>query len=301
MNVHVDCTLKRGYSPASVYSKFEKIIKPTGIMKKWKLMQTDSTVTVDFADDTMFTLLFDGQHFDGDCPTVHDSEEPIDKKSADYKKMKLIYALKSICKEYCITDDGTAWFRYLESMRYKAYFRQLTDEETALVRRYCEMGVDAPERLVTTHIYHTLRLNSLDEFKALSKSKDSVFAEYFPFAGTVEQWAKRTCLFRGEPVKMPAINHTSGFEPICLAIHAQSACINEMHTLCVNPDHRFDTRNVFGAAHGILRRMLYDDFVPAIKQAEDNLSKCLLAYRVFVSALDYNGLEYVGLEGVPHA
>ena len=129
MNVHVDCTLKRGYSPASVYSKFEKIIKPTGIMKKWKLMQTVSTVTVDFADDTMFTLLFDGQHFDGDCPTVHDSEEPIDKKSADYKKMKLIYALKSICKEYCITDDGTAWFRYLESMRYKAYFRQLTDEE----------------------------------------------------------------------------------------------------------------------------------------------------------------------------
>ncbi|MBR5371043.1 MAG: hypothetical protein IK130_02405 [Oscillospiraceae bacterium] len=292
MKVHFEGTLKRGYSVESVFTQFEKTAGKSKLSKGWKIMQTDSTVTVDFGDGTQFTLLFNGKFFDGDCPTEHDSEEPIDKKSADYQKMKMLYSLKSVCKEYSVTDEGTAWFRYLESMKYKAYFRHLTEDEMARVKTLYDRGANTPEKLLATVVYDDLKLKSVEEYRTLGKM-ESVFSGYDSMGARWEQWVIRTCLFKGKRPKT-CWAESGGMDPLSFAVVGLSACVKEMWTLTKEPDHIFSTRGVFGAPHGILRRMLYDDFVPAVKQADD-FEKCVLAYRTFVSAVDYVGFQFVGL------
>lgn len=292
MNVHFEGTLKRNYTVDSVFRKCETNVKKTGVCKKWTLSQTDDTVTVDFGDGTQLTLLFSGKNFDGYCPTEHDSEQPIDKKSADYAKCRLLYGLKSLCREYTVTDEGTAWNRYLESMKYKAHFRRLTDDETETVRQYVDSGVN-PLNLLSSVLYRTLKLRSMDEYKALGQA-EGMYGGYDEAATRWEQWLVRTCLFKGERTHL-MWQQSGGMDPVSLAIAGFAACLNEMHILIQKPDHKFTPRSIFGAPHGILRRMLYDDFVPAIKAEADDLEKCMLVYRVFVSALEYTGFTYVGL------
>ena len=293
MNVHFEGTLKRGYDADSIFTLCETAAGKSARSAKWEVTQTEDTVNVDFGDGTRLTFLFSGKQFDGFCPTEYSAGEPLPKKSPDYAKMRLLYSLKKACREYTVTDDGTAWNKYLEAMKYKAYFRPLTEEETALVRGYFEGGKVTPLNLLPSVLYRTLKLSSMDEYRALGQT-ESLFAGYDSPATRWEQWINRTCLFKKERPK-PVWEQSGGLDPLSLATVGFTSCLNEMTKLCTAPETQFSSRTVFGVPHGILRRMLYDDFVPAYQAAADDFERCVLVYRTFVSALEYTGFTYVGL------
>lgn len=293
-------TLKRTGSPKAVYEKCLAAIKKSGPTKNWKCTfdEAKQRVEVDFGDGESEIMVFEfaDKKLDGSCNVCFPMEEQKrDKKSATFACMKMLYSLKKLFRDLEVNDDCGAWEAYLETMKYSVRFRELTEAETARVKEAFDAGCTNHEEMLVEFIREDLHIPEGDPLdKHIITDLMNPYEEH-RILSLLETWLYKTCTYENQG-RVSEISKGSETELniFSLSLSAFTLGVEEMFfdsfAMYYFPE---DDQHAFGVKHALVRRLFREKFAPAFKVA-DEYEKCILAYRFFLSVLEFAGFEYVG-------
>lgn len=292
--------LKRTVSSEEVYRRCLAAIKKTGATKNWSCLQEGTeTVLVDFGDGKSENLVFDFQNKQCNlkCKVDFDTYSPENfKKSETFCVMKLFYSLKKLFSEYEVDDKLGEWDHYREAMKYRAKLRELTEEEEARVNVSYESGCTDYEEMLLNFISEDLKIPEGDALTDHLLS-NSVFNEpEEKYLSILETWLHRTCEYKNlGRVYQISEGRDTELNAFSLAMGGFITGVAELFQ--DSPTHQMylegSWRGTFGTKHGIIRIMYCEKYLPLFEVADD-YGKCILAYRFFVSALEFTDFKFVG-------
>lgn len=305
--------IKRTKSPEEVFAKIQKSIKKKGPTKNWTCMvdKEQACLCIDFHDDTSedFVLAFDGKEFNGFCKVAFPLEGELfeDGKSEFKALLDALYAAKSMYSKIEIFDDYGLAESYWDSKRFKCAFRELTVQEKERVRRLYDAGCQDYKQLLLAVVAEDMGI-AVDE---LEKNIN-------PLANAVDDFANKITIysFNVNPPKIRAILETYIYETmeyqkqgrVCVLPYEEyisefakvfdftCAFVLGIEELYGGWDKFYGT---FNAKHEQARLTFREQFYPALQTESGAFDKCILAYRFFVSLLDYAGFHYVGRKDEP--
>lgn len=292
--------LKRTCSPEDVYIKCLAAIKKTGPTKNWTCIfdEEKQVVAVDFGDNQSETLVFefvDGK-IDGSCKVCFSmGTEVHDKKSPIFACMKMLYSLKKLFSEFQVSDDYDAWEGFLETMKYRAKFRELTEEEIQRVNKFYDMGYTSHEDMLLSMMAEDLQLDGKEQLAAHINPKRSLFFEAHTILYIVEMWAYQTCTY-GKEGRVSKISEGSKtlLNAFSLSLGAFAMGVEELFfDEFAKYGFPSEDKHAFGVKHAIIRQMFREKFIDLFNAADAH-EKCMLAYRFFLSALDFTGFQFEG-------
>lgn len=292
--------LKRTASPQDVYQKCLAAIKKTGPTKDWVCTfdEEKQVVAVDFGDNQSETLVFefvDGR-MDGFCKVYFPMDaEMYEKKSPFFACMKMLYSLKKLFSEFQVSDDYDAWEGFLEAMKYRARFRELTEEEIQRVNKFYDMGCTNHEDLLLSMMAEDLQLDGKEQLAAQVNHDHIVFFDSHMIVYILETWVYETCTFgkQGRVSKVSEGRNTP-LNAFSLSLGAFVLGVEEMFFDEFAKYGFFpEDKNAFGVKHALVRQMFREKFIDLFNAANAH-EKCMLAYRFFLSALDFAGFQFEG-------
>ena len=297
--------LKKTCSINDIYEKCLSAIKKSGPTKNWRCTfdEQNQKVVVDFNDSESENMIFEleDRQLNGFCKVFFPMEgDMYEKSSLFFACMKMLYSLKKFFNEFEVSDDYGAWEGFLEAMKYRAKLRELTDEEKERVNKAYEKGYNNHEDMLLMFIAEDLNISVEDNLvdyvseNYAGYERYAIMKEHWMLP-VLEMWTCETCTYgklgRVSDIEEDVKTYLSSFT---MSFAAFAMGVEEMFRTCfmlygLKPDDK----RAFGSKHAIVRKMFREKFAPEFNKA-DSYEKCVLAYRFFVSALEYSGFTFVG-------
>lgn len=294
--------LKRTRKPIEVFEKMAKSVNKRGVTKNWNCEYDENDFIVDFGDEfsETFSIKFDDKkvcnHF---CKVFFPlSGELFDnEKKSEFKALiNMIYSVRTSFSEMNITDDYGISESFLESKVNKIVLRELDTEEIARAKRLFDDGHTSVKEFITALMFDLRNLPYSDNFIPFINchiGQDVLYfwaskSDYIDFYGSfIESFLYETMEYmdRGRLYDIREYyGDLTGVAFSVMAFHFGVLEVTDLHHLKTGGDPK--GTQVF--------RLYHNKYLPLAEQETDLFMKCQLAYRFFVSILDYLGFRYVG-------
>ena len=294
--------LKRTRKPADAFEKMSKAVKKRGATKNWNCKFDENSFVLDFGDDinSTFTVKFDDkkvcEHF---CKVYFplSGESFDDEKKSEFKALiNMIYSARTSFSEMSITDDYGISESYLESKVNKIALRELDADELARAKRLFDEGHTDIREFITALMFDLRGLPYSEDFIPFINCHIGQDVLYFwqsksdllDFYGSfIESFLYETMEYtdRGRLYDVREYyGDLTGAAFSVMAFHFGVLEVTDLHHHKTGGDPK--GTQVF--------RLYHSKYLPLAEQATDSFMKCQLAYRFFVSILDYLGFRYAG-------
>ena len=308
MSKHADQTtifyrlkLKRTRNPMEVIEKMRKTIKKKGATKEWTVTVDENaqTMLVDFGEDkgeTFFVSFDENKVCDNFCKVFFplSGEEFDDEKKSEFKALlNMIYAARTSFAEMKITDDYGISESYLDTKVNKIALRELTADELERGERLFGDGHRTVREFITALMYD-LRDMPYDENFVLHINMNASWFDYTSwekisdvFETFTESFLYETTEYKNEG----RLYDTEGYHmELCgtfFSVHAFIDGINE-----ITDYHHY--KSGWDPKSTQVLRLYNNKCLPILENTDDDFEKCIIAYRFFMSSLEYLGFKYVG-------
>lgn len=298
--------LKRTKTPQELFEKMQKFVKPKGVTKNWEC-EVGECFCIDFHDEggsEPFVLKFNEKkvckYF---CKVFFplEGEQFDDEKKSEFKALlNMLYSARTFFAQMDITDDYGLAESFLESKKYKIEFRELSAEEMERAKRLFDEGYTTVRDYIAALIFDLRGLPYGDYKQSINpKSSQGRFLasyvdEYQRF-GTeiglywafIDSFLYETADYKDQgPLRLirDYYGDLNGVTYSVMSFGAGIAYLTGYLDWLANSNPK-------GAQ---VHRLYYHSYLPLYETAQDDFTKCILAYRFFVSIYDWLGFKYVG-------
>ena len=311
MSKHADQTtifyrlkLKRTRTPMEVIEKMRKTIKKKGATKEWTVTVDENAqaMHVDFGEDKgeTFVVSFDENKVcDNFCKVFFplSGEEFDDEKKSEFKALiNMIYAARTSFAEMKITDDYGISESYLDTKVNKIALRELTTEELERAKRLFSDGHRTVREFITALMYDLRDLPYDEDF--LPHINMNIGCEPYIFWSQcnreindfynafIDSFIFETTEYKNAGRIYEVSEYFGEMNGTWFSVHAFIDGINE-----ITDYHHY--KSGWDPKSTQVLRLYNTKYLPLIENADD-LEKCIISYRFFMSILDYLGFKYVG-------
>lgn len=311
MSKHADQTtifyrlkLKRTRTPMEAIEKMHKTVKKKGATKDWTVTvdEESQTMCVDFGEDkgeTLYIAFDEKKVCDGFCKVFFplSGEEFDDEKKSEFKALlNMIYAARTSFAEMNITDDYGISESYLDTKVNKIALRELTAEELERAKRLFDNGHTTVREFITALMYDLRDLAYDEDFLPYINMNIGCYPYIFWsqwdgeigdfYSVFIESFIFETTEYKNEGRIYDIGEYFGELNGTWFSVHAFINGINE-----ITDYHHY--KSGWDPKSTQVLRLYNTKYLPLIENADD-LEKCIIAYRFFVSMLDYLGFRYVG-------
>lgn len=296
--------LKRTWTPSELFEKMRKAVKKKGATKDWicNVDEENGYMSVDFGEDKgeSFCLKFDDKKVcEGFCKVYFPLSGELfdDEKKSEFKALiNMIYSARNAFSKMEITDDFGISESYLDSKVNKISLRELTEEETERAKRIFDGGQRSVKEFITALMYDYRNLPYSEDFiPYINKhighriigfwnSYDKLFQFFESF---VDSFLYETTEYQDKGRLKNVRDYYGDLSGVYFAV---SAFINGMENIT---GYRISEKGWDPKSAQVLR-LYYGKYLSIAEAENDSFGKCILAYRFFVSILDYLGFKIVG-------
>lgn len=295
--------LKRTRTPSKLFEKLQKSIKKKGATKDWvcTVDEEKGYMSVDFGEDKgeTFCLKFDDKKVCEGCCKVYfplSGELFDDEKKSEFKALiNMIYSAKAAFSKMEITDDYGITESYLDSKVNKISLRELTEEENERARRIFENGQQNVKEFITALMYDYRDLPYSEDFIPYINIKignryigfwDSYDKLCDFFESFVDSFLYETSEYQDKGRLKNVKDYYGDLNGVYFAVSAFITGIDNI------TGYRIFEKGWDPKSTQVIR-LYYNKYLPLAEAKTDNLGKCVLAYRFFVSIMDYLGFKAV--------
>lgn len=295
--------LKRTRTQMEVFGKMQKAVKKKGATKNWTctIDSERERLTIDFGDEKSenFCLSFDDKKScSGFCKVFFPLSGELfdDEKKSEFKALiNMIYSARSSFSEMEITDDYGISESFLDSKINKIILRELTDDETERAQRLFADGHKDRRQFITALMYDYRDMPYSEDFiPYINKGIGHcplMFWEQFDlkdfFSAFADSFLFETTEYQDKGRLYNVGDYYGDLNGVFFAVHAFLEGIETITGYHIY-EKGWDPKSTQ------VLRLYYNKCLPLIEAEESDFGKCILAYRFFVSIMDYLGFRYVG-------
>ncbi len=298
--------LKRGKNPLEVFEKIKKGIKKKGPTKDWvcTIHEDIPKLQIDFPDNESenFILTFNEKgEFNSFCKVYFPLEGELfeDGKSEFKALLDAFYNAKSFFNNIEITDDFGLAESYWDSKRFKFDLRTLTYEEEQRVKRLYSNGYTTHEDLLRAIMAEDMEMPVSDLANYINI--DICYAYNYDYSPQIQiplySYLYETAVFckEGRLCEVPDYMYYD-LGKIYFSVFAFVEGISWIFLDGTGYDTVLNTekKRAFSQKDAQVGLLFREKFAPLFLEETDELNRCILAYRYFVSVYDFLGFEYAG-------
>jgi hypothetical protein len=294
--------LKRTHKPIEVFEKMAKAVKKRGATKNWSCNYDEQSFAVDFGDELSetFELKFDDKKICDDfCKVAFPLSGELfddDKKSEFKALINMIYSARTSFSEMDITDDYGISESFLDTKVNKIVLRELDTDELVRAKRLFDEGHTNVREFITALMFDLRGLPYSENFLPyinphLGQSELGFWYGYYKltqfYEAFTESFLYETTEYmeRGRLFNIP--DYYGELNGVFFSVSAFKFGILDVTDL-------FHLTNGCDPKSTQVFRLYHNKYLPLEEQEIDPFGKCLLAYRFFVSILNFLGFRYVG-------
>ena len=295
--------LKRARTPIEAFEKMRKAIKKKGASNDWSysISEDNQTMTVNFGDNKSenFVVSFDSTKVcDSFCKVFFplSGEEFDDEKKSEFKALlNMIYAARTSFSVMKITDDYGISESYLDTKVNKITLRELTDDELERAKRLYADGHTSIRSFITALMYDLRDLPYDDDFIPHINMNIGCFPWHFwrdgfdigdYYRSFIDSFVFETLEYKNQGRIYNLPDYFSDLNGVWFAVNAFIIGITEL-------TGNFHYKSGWDPKSTQVLRLYSNKCLPLINSADD-FGKCTVAYRFFVSSMEYLGFKYAG-------
>lgn len=297
--------LKRTKTPMEFFEKMQKSVKRKGATKNW-ICTIDSekpSLTVVFGDkkSETFCLSFDDKKVCEGCCKVFfplSGELFDDEKKSEFKSLvNMIYSVRTSLAEMKITDDYGISESFLDSKVNKIVLRELTEDEIKRAERLFADGHTNIKDFITALMYDYRDLSYSDDFipyinRRIGGSTPIMFWDQCDdisnfFSAFADSFLYETTEYQDKGRLYTIKDYYGDLNGVYFSV---TAFVDGLETIT---GYHVYKKGCDPKSTQVLR-LYYNKCLPLIEAEKSDLGKCVVAYRFFVSIMDYLGFRYVG-------
>lgn len=296
--------LKRTRTPAEVFEKMSKSVKKKGATKNWVCTYDEESFAIDFGDEKSetFRIGFNEKKVcDGFCKVYFplSGDEFDDEKKSEFKALlNMIYSVRTSFSEMKITDDYGVSESFLDTKVNKIALRELTEEETERAARLFKDGRTEIKDFINALMFDYRELPYSEDFIPYINrrighsyigfwdSNDSINDFYNSF---VDSFLYETTEYQDKGRLRKVTDYYGDLSGVYFSVSAFIDGVENLTGLRIN-EKGWDPKSTQ------VLRLYYNKYLPLFEAENDAFGKCVLAYRFFVSTLDYLGFRIAACE-----
>lgn len=293
--------LKRTWTPSKLFEKLQKSVKKKGATKDWvcNVDGENGYMFIDFGESKSetFCLKFDDKKVCEGCCKVYfplSGELFDDEKKSEFKALiNMLYSARTTFSKMEITDDYGISESYLDSKVNKISLRELTEEENERARRIFENGQQSVREFITALMYDCRDLSYSEDFiPYINKKIGHRYIGFWDsndnisdfFDSFVDSFLYETTEYQD---KGRLKNVKDYYGDLCGVYFSVSAFIMGIDNIT---GYRIFKTGADPKSAQVIR-LYYNKYLPLAEAETDSFGKCVLAYRFFVSIMDYLGFK----------
>ncbi len=298
--------LKRTRTPAEVFEKMRKSVKKKGATKNWTctIDDEDQTMSIDFGDEKSetFRLSFNEKKVCDDFCKVFfplSGDEFDDEKKSEFKALlNMIYSARTSFSEMKITDDYGISESFLDTKENKIQLRELTEEENERAKRLFEDGRTEIAEFINALMFDYRELPYSDDFLPFVNGRignapimfwdsNSYFEDFYP--SFVDSFLYETTEYQDKGRLRKVGDYYGDLNGVFFSVGAFIEGIESITGYYVY-EKGSDPKSTQ------VLRLYNNKYLPLLEAENDAFGKCVLAYRFFVSTLEYLGFKIAQCE-----
>lgn len=296
--------LKRTRSPMEVIEKMQKCVKKKGATKNWTCTVDSEaqSMSIDFGDgmSETFCLSFNEKKVCDDlCKICFPLSGELfdDEKKSEFKALlNMIYSVRTSFSEMKITDDYGISESYLDSKVNKIVLRELTEDEADRAKRLVADGHTSLKDFITALMFDYRGLPYSEDFIPYINRRirhcpipmwntSNKIEEFFD--AFVDSFLFETTEYQNQGRLYTVRDYGCDLNGVFFSITAFAFGLETLTGYHIH-EKGWDPKSTQ------VLRLYYNKTLPLIEAESTDLGKCTVAYRFFVSILDYLGFKYVG-------
>lgn len=297
--------LKRTRSPLEVFEKMQKSVKRKSATKNWMCIidKEKPSLKVDFCDNKSetFCLSFDDKKVCEGCCKVFfplSGELFDDEHKSEFKSLiNMIYSVRTSFAEMKITDDYGISESFLDSKVNKIVLRELTEDETKRAKRLFANEHTNIKEFITALMYDYRDFDYSEDFipyinRRIGGSTPVIFWDQCDdisnfFSAFVDSFLYETTDYQNKGRIFTISDYYGDLNGVYFSV---TAFVFGIETITGYHVHEtgWDPKSTQ------VLRLYYNKCLPLIEAEKSDYEKCVVAYRFFVSIMDYLGFKYVG-------
>ena len=290
---------KRSYSTDEIYTKIMKELKKNKLDKIWGCKKENDCISIDFQDGVsdVFYLSFNKNDFSGYCRVKYNGGTEI---TTLENLLNILFILKPKLTKLEVTDDYEICEAYLKNKKIKIELIELNTEDIEKLRVIYEEGYKDYRIFILTYIARSLKVES---YKDLYMNCD---VETLPACSETEELYKEivqrifeTYLYETAIYKEKERVFDTGFYDKNNKVEYMGLCAAGFDSyafacgmLLIIGDKQ--EHSSFGVRDSNVKRFYRDKICDMLKKEKDDFEQCIIAYRFFISILEYTGFKFVG-------
>lgn len=298
--------LKRTRTPAEVFEKMRKSVKKKGATKNWTCTIDDEnqSMSIDFGDEKSetFCLSFNEKKVCKDFCKVFfplSGDEFDDEKKSEFKALlNMIYSARTSFSEMKITDDYGISESFLDTKVNKISLRELTEQENERAKRLFEDGRTEIKEFINALMFDYRELPYSEDFIPYINrhigqapimfwdSYDEIELFYNSF---IDSFLCETTEYQNKGRLRKVADYYSDLNGV---FFSAMAFFDGIET--ITGYHIFE-KGADPKSTQVLR-LYYGKCLPLLNAENDAFGRCVLAYRFFVSSLEYLGFKIARCE-----
>lgn len=298
--------LKRTRTPAEVFEKMRKSVTKKGATKNWTCTIDDEnqSMSIDFGDEKSetFCLSFNEKKVCDDFCKVFfplSGDEFDDEKKSEFKALlNMIYSARTSFAEMKITDDYGISESFLDSKENKISLRELTEEEDERAKRLFEDGRTEIREFINALMFDYRELPYSDDFLPFINGRigqapimfwesNSDLEDFYP--SFIDSFLYETTEYQDKGRLRKVRDYYDDLNGVFFSVLAFFEGVES-----ITGYHIYE-KGADPKSTQVLR-LYYNKCLPLMEEEGSKLGKCVLAYRFFVSALEYLGFKIVQCE-----
>lgn len=291
--------LKRTRTPTEVFEKMSKSVKKKGATKNWVCNYDEKYFAIDFGDEKSetFRISFDEKKVCNEFCKVFfplSGDEFDDEKKSEFKALlNMIYSARTSFSEMEITDDYGISESFLDTKVNKIALRELTDEEIERARRLFEEGRTEIKEFINALMFDYRELPYSEDFIPYINRRigqdpimfwrgNSYLKDFYP--SFIDSFLYETTEYKNQGRLYKVHDYYDELNGVFFSVMAFFEGIET-----VTGYHVFEKGGDPKSTQVL--RLYYNKCLPLIEAENDAFGKCVLAYRFFVSSLEYLGFK----------
>ena len=290
---------KRNYSTDEIYKKIISELKKNKLYKTWICQKENDCISIDFKDNIsdVFYLDFNKNDFSGYCRVKYNGGIEI---TTLENLLNILFILKTKLSKLEVTDDYEICEAYLKNKKIKIELIELNTEDIEKLRVIYKEGYKDYRIFILTYIARSLKLESykdlyinydVETLPACSKTEElykeigqRIFETYL-YETAIYKGKGRVCdngfYDKNNIVEYMALG-AAGFDSYAFACG--------MLLLIGDKEEHLS----FGVRDANVKRLYRDKIYDMLEKERDDFEQCIIAYRFFISILEYTGFKFIG-------